>query len=121
MISFQLPNPVDLGIPDWIIKLAQVKKGLVLVTGPAGSGKSTTQACMIDAINNNYAKHIITLEDPIEHLHSHKKHYTFHLLNSCDIYKVQLRYSYTETLQSYHKNKVHSYEKRLSFYIFAEK
>ena len=73
MISFQLPNPVDLGIPDWIIKLAQVKKGLVLVTGPAGSGKSTTQACMIDAINNNYAKHIITLEDPIEHLHSHKK------------------------------------------------
>lgn len=73
VISFSLPNPADLNIPMDIIKLADINKGMVLVTGPAGSGKSTTQACMIDYINNTEAKHIITLEDPIEHLHSHKK------------------------------------------------
>ena len=73
VISFALPDPESIGIPQNIIKLADIKKGLVLVTGPAGMGKSTTQACMIDYINKTYAKHIITLEDPIEHLHSHKK------------------------------------------------
>lgn len=73
IISFELPDPADLNIPMDIIKLADINKGMVLVTGPAGSGKSTTQACMIDYINSNEAKHIITLEDPIEHLHSHKK------------------------------------------------
>lgn len=50
-----------------------MKKGLVLVTGPAGSGKSTTLACMIDLINRSRNCHVITLEDPIEYLHSHKK------------------------------------------------
>lgn len=73
VISFALPDPESIGIPQNIIKLADIKKGLVLVTGPAGMGKSTTQACMIDYINKTYAKHIITLENPIEHLHSHKK------------------------------------------------
>lgn len=73
VISFDLPNPPDIGIPDEIIKLADINKGLILVTGPAGTGKSTTQACMIDYINQTQSKHIITLEDPIEHLHRHRK------------------------------------------------
>ena len=73
VITFQLPNPSDLGIPDSIIELGNTNKGLVLVTGPAGSGKSTTLACIIDAINRTQEKHIITLEDPLEFLHSHKK------------------------------------------------
>lgn len=73
VITFQLPNPADLGIPDSIIDMGNYTKGLVLVTGPAGSGKSTTLACIIDAINQNQEKHIITLEDPLEFLHSHKK------------------------------------------------
>ncbi len=72
IISFELPNPSDIGIPQDIIEFADINKGLVLVTGPAGMGKSTTQACMIDYINRTRSKHIITLEDPIEHLHSHK-------------------------------------------------
>lgn len=71
-ISFELPNPKEIGIDQKIVALGDIKKGLVLVTGPAGSGKSTTQACMIDHINRTKAKHIITLEDPIEHLHSHR-------------------------------------------------
>lgn len=73
IISFDLPDIKDLNISEDIIKLVDIKKGLILVTGPAGTGKSTTQACMIDYINQRYAKHIITLEDPIEHLHSHRK------------------------------------------------
>lgn len=73
IISFTLPQPDKLGISDDIIRLVQIKKGLILVTGPAGSGKSTTQACMIDYINSHESKHIITLEDPIEYLHSHKQ------------------------------------------------
>lgn len=73
VISFQLPDPEALGIPKQIIELGNLKKGLVLVTGPAGSGKSTTLACVINAINENHEKHIITLEDPLEFLHRHKK------------------------------------------------
>ena len=73
VITFHLPNPSDLGIPPEIIDLGTHNKGLVLVTGPAGSGKSTTLACIIDAINSTMEKHIITLEDPLEFLHSHKK------------------------------------------------
>ncbi|MDO5601404.1 MAG: PilT/PilU family type 4a pilus ATPase [Oscillospiraceae bacterium] len=73
VITFELPNPQDLGIPDSVLALARRNKGLVLVTGPAGSGKSTTLACMIDQINREEAAHIITLEDPLEYLHSHKK------------------------------------------------
>ncbi len=73
IITFSLPDPSALGIPDNIMALARFKKGLVLVTGSAGSGKSTTLACMIDDINQNFEKHIITLEDPLEYLHQHKK------------------------------------------------
>ena len=73
VISFEMPDPNIFGIPDSILKLTEQKKGLVIVTGSAGSGKSTTLACMIDKINREQKKHIITLEDPLEYLHSHKK------------------------------------------------
>lgn len=73
VISFDLPDPKKLGIPDSIMALSRYSKGMVLVTGPAGSGKSTTLACMIDDINRNFEKHIITLEDPLEYLHRHNK------------------------------------------------
>ncbi len=73
VINFNIPNPDDLGIPESIIRLADRKKGMVLVTGPAGSGKSTTLACMVDHINSTRQAHIITLEDPLEYLHVHKK------------------------------------------------
>ena len=59
-------------------KLCQLKEGLVVVTGPTGSGKSTTLAAMIDFINTNYAKHIITIEDPIEFVHPIKKSVIVH-------------------------------------------
>lgn len=71
VITFDLPNPEEIGIPNQIIDFANLSKGLVLVTGPAGSGKSTTLACIIDQINKTKNKHIITLEDPIEYLHRH--------------------------------------------------
>ncbi len=73
VISFTLPSPESLGIPSNIIHLGDLNKGLVLVTGTAGSGKSTTLACIIDYINRNKEKHIITLEDPLEYLHRHEK------------------------------------------------
>ena len=73
IINFSIPNPVDLGIPEGILRFADHKKGFVLITGPAGSGKSTTLACLIDRINSTRESHIITLEDPLEYLHSHKK------------------------------------------------
>lgn len=74
IIKFEIPNPCDLAIPQKVLQFADLKKGLVLVTGPAGSGKSTTLACMIDHINSDERRqsHIITLEDPLEYLHSHK-------------------------------------------------
>ena len=71
VITYDLPHPQDLGIPPYVISLANGGKGMVLVTGPAGSGKSTTLACMIDHINQTQNKHIITLEDPVEYLHRH--------------------------------------------------
>lgn len=73
VITFSLPSPEELGIPSSIIETGNLGKGLVLVTGPAGSGKSTTLACVIDYINKNKQKHIITLEDPIEYLHRHNQ------------------------------------------------
>ena len=73
VITFQIPNPEKLGITPNILSLADYSKGLVLVTGPAGSGKSTTLACIIDRINSSREDHIITLEDPLEFLHPHKK------------------------------------------------
>lgn len=73
VIAFSLPNATEINIPQSVMDFANVQKGLVLVTGPAGSGKSTTLACMIDHINRNYDKHIITLEDPLEYLHKHNR------------------------------------------------
>lgn len=68
-----IPSFAELGLPEVISQLARRPRGLVLVTGPTGSGKSTTLAAMIDLLNNESRKHIITLEDPIEFLHRHKK------------------------------------------------
>lgn len=73
VISFSLPSPESLGIPENVMKFCNLNKGLILVTGPAGSGKSTTLACMVNAINERQDGHIITLEDPVEFLHRHKK------------------------------------------------
>ena len=73
VIRFGLPDPVKLGIPESVLSLADNKKGLVLITGSAGTGKSTTLACMIDRINRSRDGHIITMEDPIEYIHRHEK------------------------------------------------
>lgn len=82
VIRFELPDPVKLGIPEEILSLADAGgedaigncgSGLVLVTGAAGTGKSTTLACMVDYINKARGCHIITMEDPIEYIHRHKK------------------------------------------------
>ena len=66
VIPFGLPDPKDYEIPE-----AVLQKGLVLVTGPAGSGKSTTLACIVDRLNHERSGHIITMEDPIEYVHRH--------------------------------------------------
>ena len=71
VVRFELPNPKLLGIPDSVLEISNLRKGLVLVTGAAGSGKSTTLSCIIDKINHERSDHIITLEDPIEYLHRH--------------------------------------------------
>ncbi len=71
VILFELPEPHQLHIPQNVLDLITIKKGLVLVTGSAGSGKSTTLACMVDQINKNENYHIITIEDPVEFLHRH--------------------------------------------------
>lgn len=73
IIRFTLPEYSSLGIPEHVVHLAEEGKGMILVTGPAGSGKSTTLACMIDQINQTSQKHIITLEDPLEFLHRHNQ------------------------------------------------
>lgn len=73
IITFELPDYQQLHLPRTIIDVAKMTKGLVLVTGPAGSGKSTTLACIINEINRTRNAHVITLEDPIEYLHRHDK------------------------------------------------
>lgn len=73
MLSFDIPTPEELALPKDIVNLTEKKKGLVLVTGGAGSGKSTTLASLIDVIARRDAKNIITIEDPIEYLHSFQK------------------------------------------------
>ena len=69
VVAFNIPNWQELNIPEQVINLANQTSGMILVTGTAGSGKSTTQACIIDQINKTRACHIVTLEDPIEYLH----------------------------------------------------
>lgn len=72
LIPSVIPSPEKLGLPPVSIEFARLHKGLVLVTGPTGSGKSTTLASLIDHINQTRTCHIVTLEDPIEYLHRHK-------------------------------------------------
>ena len=73
VVAFDIPDYKELDIPDGIMELAELKHGMVIISGTAGSGKSTTQACIIDAINRTREAHIITLEDPIEYLHADKQ------------------------------------------------
>lgn len=73
VVAFEIPDYQKLGIPEEVMKLADVRSGMVVVSGTAGSGKSTTQACIIDRINRTRDVHIITLEDPIEFLHRDQK------------------------------------------------
>ena len=73
IVAFDLPDWRSLNIPEGVMDLAELNHGMVLVTGTAGSGKSTTQACIIDRINKTREAHVITLEDPIEYLHRNCK------------------------------------------------
>jgi twitching motility protein PilT len=72
-IPYEIKGFRELNLPAIIEKLCEKPRGLILVTGPTGSGKSTTLAAMIDKINRERAEHIVTIEDPVEYLHSHKK------------------------------------------------
>jgi len=72
-IPFKIRTFEELNLPPIAAKLAEKPRGLILVTGPTGSGKSTTLAAMIDKINNEQHDHIVTIEDPIEFIHTHKK------------------------------------------------
>ena len=72
-IPSSIPTLEDLEAPEIFKKIANAEKGLVLVTGPTGSGKSTTLAAIVDYINRNHNKHILTIEDPIEFVHNNNK------------------------------------------------
>ncbi|MEC7306032.1 type IV pilus twitching motility protein PilT [Vibrio gigantis] len=72
-IPVEIPTLDQLGAPEIFEKIANYEKGLVLVTGPTGSGKSTTLAAMVDYVNRNHNKHILTIEDPIEFVHTNNK------------------------------------------------
>lgn len=73
VVAFDIPDYREYMISEEVMKLSELTHGMVLFTGTAGSGKSTTQACLIDRINENESFHIITLENPIEYLHRNKK------------------------------------------------
>ncbi|TFD55450.1 type IV pilus twitching motility protein PilT [Cryobacterium frigoriphilum] len=73
LIPREIKQLEALGVPDTVARFAQLPRGLVLVTGPTGSGKSTTLAALIDLVNRTRADHIVTVEDPIEFLHNHQK------------------------------------------------
>ena len=73
VVSFNIPDWKQLHIPEEVMKLADTESGMILMTGTAGSGKSTTQACIINRINQTLDRHIITLEDPIEFLHRNQR------------------------------------------------
>lgn len=73
ILNLRIPTPEQLNIPPAVVEMTEKRRGLVLVTGATGSGKSTTLASLIDVINQNHDYHIITLEDPIEYLHKHKR------------------------------------------------
>ncbi len=73
ILNLNIPEPKDLGLPEAVVAMTSKRRGLILVTGATGSGKSTTLASLINVINRTYPYHIITLEDPIEYLHRHNK------------------------------------------------
>jgi len=72
-IPYEIRGFRELGLPPIIERLCEKPRGLILVTGPTGSGKSTTLAAMLDKVNRERTEHIVTIEDPVEYLHSHKK------------------------------------------------
>lgn len=72
-IPQRIPTAEDLLLPPAVVSLSQLNQGLVLITGPTGSGKSTTQAALIDRINSTRSRHILTLEDPIEYVHENRQ------------------------------------------------
>lgn len=72
VIPFGLPDPKEYNIPEEVLSLSKLPKGFVLVTGPAGAGKTTTLTCIIDRLNHERSGHIITMEDPIEYVHRHQ-------------------------------------------------
>src|SRR5262249_31235143 len=82
VIPTRIKGFTELGLPPIVEQLADGPKGLILVTGPTGSGKSTTLAAMVDKINSEQSQHIVTIEDPIEFVHQHKKS----LVNQREIY-----------------------------------
>ena len=88
VISLDMPTLDSLGYPETFKDICNLKRGLVLVTGPTGSGKSTTLAALINEINSNRESHIITIEDPIEFLHKHNKS----IVNQREIGKDTLSY-----------------------------
>ncbi len=88
VVGLKIPYLDELGLPSVVRELTEKKRGLVLVTGPTGSGKSTSLAAMINEINNTRAAHIVTLEDPIEYLHKHNKS----IINQREIGKDSLSY-----------------------------
>jgi twitching motility protein PilT len=73
VIPYEIPTFDDLGLPAAVERIVNLPQGFVIVTGPTGSGKSTTLASMIDAINRTRGCHIITIEDPVEYVHQHKR------------------------------------------------
>jgi twitching motility protein PilT len=73
LLPFDIPEAEELGTPKAVVSASERNKGLILVTGPTGHGKSTTLAAVINHINTKFRKHIITLEDPIEYIHPHKQ------------------------------------------------
>jgi twitching motility protein PilT len=83
LIPFVIPSFEELGLPKVIGDLALKPRGLVLVTGPTGSGKSTTQAAMVDRINRHRSVHVVTVEDPIEFLHQHNQS----IINQREVYE----------------------------------
>lgn len=72
-LPYEIPKPTELGLPDALVGMIEKPRGLVLVTGPTGCGKSTTLASLIDKINETRSEHIVTVEDPIEYLYARKK------------------------------------------------
>lgn len=93
VIQFGIPSAEKMNIPEAVMALANERNGLVLVTGSAGSGKSTTLACIMDQINETRDGHIITMEDPIEYVHAHKKSIVTQreVFTDCDSYISALR------------------------------